>query len=785
VPGGGLANALGATRPSDRRRLLWLAALAAVLAIAVVVAGVAYYDQQRSLLQRQRQAELTSVAKLKVDEIARWRDGLEREAARYARDPNVAPFALAWARSGSASDEALLRSYVEQMKAYSEASAIAFVDTASGRAVWAGSLASDAARLAEAARGATTGAARVSDPYRAGSSVYVDVAAAVSGTSSVVTVMQVDLRTFLYPLIQSWPTPSETAETLLVKRVDGRVLFLNDLRFAEDAALKLTVSMTQTEVLGVQAVSGKTGIRTGRDYRGSAVLGALRRVPDSDWFIVAKVDEAEALAPARAAAGNAIIGAVLLLLIVGAAVGTVWRSQMNNELRERAALAERYAFLSRNASDAVLLIDDDLRVTQFNDRALEMYGYSPDEFAGMPVSSLRTAAAGETLRDEYDALVGAPVPRLYETEHQHKDGTVMPVEVSARRQTTHDGTFFVAIVRDITTRKAQEQELEAYRQHLEALVEDRTQELTATNEELAATNEELQSVNEELQASNEELASTSEELAATNEELQSVNEELAATNEELATTTAELSAANRELKVATQAKSEFLANMSHELRTPLNSIIGFTGVMLQGLTGRLTEEQRAQLLMVRRSGERLLALINDILDLSRIESGHTEVSPARVDLDALSRSCLETVRPLAAERRLQLEIDTCITDPIIQTDEQKLHQVLVNLLANAVKFTDTGSVTLWVGEDDDCIVVEVRDTGVGIAPADLAAIFDEFVQIQHDGGKPEGTGLGLAISRRLADLLGGSLTATSVEGQGSTFRLRLPRTFQGSHVKAC
>lgn len=244
--------------------------------------------------------------------------------------------------------------------------------------------------------------------------------------------------------------------------------------------------------------------------------------------------------------------------------------------------------------------------------------------------------------------------------------------------------------------------------------------------------------------------------------------------------TAELTRVNNRLVGATEAKSRFLASMSHELRTPLNSIIGFTVVMLQGLTGEITDEQRSQLTMVRRSGERLLALINDMLDLSRIESGRVAVQVSDVVLADLVASSEGTVRPMARERGVALVVGEVQVGVTIRTDEGKVHQMLVNLLSNAVKFTDEGSVTLTVTlPGADVVQFEVADTGVGIASEDLAAIFDEFVQVPHDGAKPEGTGLGLSISRRLALMLGGSLTASSVVGKGSTFTLRVPLVYAG------
>jgi signal transduction histidine kinase len=260
-------------------------------------------------------------------------------------------------------------------------------------------------------------------------------------------------------------------------------------------------------------------------------------------------------------------------------------------------------------------------------------------------------------------------------------------------------------------------------------------------------------------------------------ELESRNKSLQAAVGELELANERVSTAYEALKEADRAKDDFLANMSHELRTPLNSIIGYAGVLAQGLAGEINDEQRTQLAMVRRSGERLLALINDILDLSRIEAGGSEATPAAFKLSDVVNAAAEIIRPLVDAAGLAFVLDDACEDVSLCTDEQKIHQVLVNLLGNAVKFTDAGSIALRVRvPDPDTVRFEVEDTGVGIAPDDLAAVFGEFVQVAHDGGKPEGTGLGLAISRRITLLLGGTLTATSDPGEGSVFVLTLPRS---------
>ncbi|TDB38736.1 MAG: PAS domain S-box protein [Actinobacteria bacterium] len=240
--------------------------------------------------------------------------------------------------------------------------------------------------------------------------------------------------------------------------------------------------------------------------------------------------------------------------------------------------------------------------------------------------------------------------------------------------------------------------------------------------------------------------------------------------------TAELERAYRELEAASAVKDQFMANMSHELRTPLNSIIGFSDMLLSGLVGSLDAEQQRQVGMINTSGKHLLELVNDVLDLARIESGSVKLEPEEFELAPLLDSVIESLRPAAAAKRLDVRVEQSTPMSVVRSDRRKVRQILLNLVGNAVKFTDEGGVVLRVTCDGrETVQFAVSDTGVGIPRKELSEVFSEFHQVApHDEAKPSGTGLGLAISLRLARILGGDLVVESALGEGSTFTFTLP-----------
>jgi signal transduction histidine kinase len=240
--------------------------------------------------------------------------------------------------------------------------------------------------------------------------------------------------------------------------------------------------------------------------------------------------------------------------------------------------------------------------------------------------------------------------------------------------------------------------------------------------------------------------------------------------------TARLTALNVELQRANQHKAEFLANMSHELRTPLNSILGFSQLLLEGDGGVLTGDQRQDVDIIAQNGQHLLALINDLLDISKLEAGKAQLHRGEVEVEPLISECVESVRSLAKTKKLDLSASVSAEVGRVFADGPKLKQVLLNLLGNAIKFTETGSVRVTAERQGAELRISVRDSGIGVPVEDTERIFESFTQGKSGiSGKYQGTGLGLAICRQLVEMHGGRIWVKSTSGQGSTFTFTIPQ----------
>lgn len=400
------------------------------------------------------------------------------------------------------------------------------------------------------------------------------------------------------------------------------------------------------------------------------------------------------------------------------------REREHTEAEARAHSEQRFSSaMIESMPGVVYFYDMDGRFLRWNQNFEALTGFGAEDIARMTPLDFFSAEDRPLLQERIDEVF-ADGESSVEAPLQARDGTLRPLFFSGRRVEFEGRTCLVGVGIDISKRLKAEAALAALNQTLEHKVAERTEEL---KEALARA------------------------------------------------------------EAADQIKSAFLATMSHELRTPLNSIIGFTGIILQELAGPLNAEQAKQLGMVRSSARHLLELINDVLDISKIESGQLEVKREAFDLAASIERVVATVQPLAAKKNLDLQAVLPATMPReLVSDRRRCEQVLLNLLNNAIKFTDTGSVSLTVsilsrvaGDDlppaGAAVQFQVADTGKGIREEDLPRLFQPFRQLDTGLSRQhEGTGLGLAICHRLVELMGGTIAVASAWQRGSTFTVTLP-----------
>jgi PAS domain S-box-containing protein len=379
-------------------------------------------------------------------------------------------------------------------------------------------------------------------------------------------------------------------------------------------------------------------------------------------------------------------------------------------------LEERFRELLEAAPDAIMQVDADGRIILLNRVTEDMFGYSRDELLGQPVEVLIPPEIHARHAEHRAQYRQHPMTRTMGSglalEGIRKDGSRFPIEISLSPSASAEGFRVIAIIRDTTERRAAEDRLRRVR-------EDYTRRLAETNAELEMT--------------------------------------------------------NRELERANRLKSEFLASMSHELRTPLHTIIGFSELLAEELEGPLNEKQHRFVQHIHKDSLHLLELINDVLDISKIEADRLELRPEAFDFTALVAESLASIRSLAEAKSHTLE--TALDIPAaVEADRLRIKQILVNLLSNAVKFTpEGGRIRVEARVQETFVVVSVSDTGIGIPPEEHEFIFDKFHQVgATTKGVREGTGLGLAITKRLVEQHGGRIWVQSQPQQGSTFLFTLP-----------
>ena len=416
-----------------------------------------------------------------------------------------------------------------------------------------------------------------------------------------------------------------------------------------------------------------------------------------------------------------------------------------------------------------LSFGDDGVVRVVNATLLEMLGYARDEVLGRHVEALLTVGSRVFYQTHLFPLLrmagrAEEIFLLLRT----REGEPVGVLANAVRRERGGAWASDCVVMRVRERQKFEDELVRARNAAQQ-----------AHAEAGVKRDELQQANALLEQQALEMELQHQQLQEQAAEMEAQAEELGAANRALEERAVELERLRAEADEANRAKSNFLAVMSHELRTPLNAIAGYVQLVEMGIHGPVTEAQLEALERVDRSQRHLLRLINDVLNLARIESGRVEYAEEEVPLAAVLQAVTPLVEPQMAARGLALET-TVPSGLAVRADGEKVQQILINLLSNALKFTPAGGRVSVRAEPDaeapDVVLLHVRDSGVGIPPDKLAAVFEPFVQVDTSRTRrSEGTGLGLAISRDLARGMGGDLRVASTVGRGSTFTLSLPR----------
>jgi len=512
----------------------------------------------------------------------------------------------------------------------------------------------------------------------------------------------------LYPLVESWPVPTHTAETYLVRRDPAGVRFLTPLRHAPEPALALTRPLDAPALPAARAVEGQLGIlENGRDYRGVPVLAYAAAVGGTPWLMLAEIDEREAYAGIRTMAWATALAMGLGLVLVYSGGYLLWRRDQERQelaaLQAQRAAEARFRVMFEQAPLGVVLLDSESgRITEANRRFAEIVGRPVAELTGLDPARITHPEDVEAGLSELDRLRrGASTGYRLSKRYLRPDGSTVWASLTCApvRVYSEPAPRYLVIVEDISARKE---------------MEERLRQATATAE------------------------------------------------------------------AANAAKSEFLAHMSHEIRTPMNAVLGLAQVLERE---PLAANQRDMVERIRSAGQSLLTILNDVLDLSKIEAGQLRIEPRPFDLGVLLANVDSLMGQAARAKGLALHVDApAPLEHALLGDGLRIEQVLFNLTANAIKFTERGEVTVRV-RAHDCgaaalrLRVDILDTGIGIAPEALGRLFAPFAQA--DAGIARrfgGTGLGLSICKRLVELMDGEIGVDSRVGEGSLFWFEIPVT---------
>ena len=809
-----------------------------IISASSVLLGFFYYKSQKRRLLDDKNLELSAISDLKVRQIAQWRNERIGDAIMIGENTPFVKLLINYL--DSTLSKSLHSDVIEGLKSVTrnlEYKNILLLDsTGKVKAYYPNrdTLIGDHLRilfpdLLKLESGFLTDLHRTNNINYIHLDLIVPLIATWQKDSAVsgILALRIDPEEVLYPLVQTWPVPSKTAEALLVKQEGEEVIYLNELRFKKNSELVLRKSVSEEKLPEAMALRGLEKTIDGIDYRGANVISAMKKVPGSPWYLVAKIDHNELFSALNEQMTMIIIIIILFVLTIGLLLGILewnenarfYREKYEAEL-DHMALRKHFDLILKYANDIIFLTDRNKVIIEANDRAAEAYQRDRKELIGMSLTKIRAPGSVKDLENE-SRILDEKGYSTYETVHIRKDGSIMPVEISARKVEIEGVKYVQSICRDITERKFAEETLRESEERFRKIFEESPISIAMTGKDLGIIRansafckmlgyreEELKSVTLRnftypdyvakddvslLRLVAEEIpvyytenryirkdksiiwgSATISIIRNNNDEVQyflAMIEDI--TQRKMAE--AELIAAKEKAEESDRLKTAFLHNVSHEIRTPMNAIIGFSALLNEPDT---TEEERHQFIdIIFQSGSQLLSIINDIVDIANIESGQVKLNIKEMNLNSTLRSLDEQFSYKEKSDAISINLDTGLPDSksLIMTDSTKLIQILSNLINNATKFTREGRVDFGYTLKNGFLEFFVKDTGIGIPPEHHKKIFERFFQVDNlVSRKFGGTGLGLSICKAYVELLGGKIWVTSQPGEGTDFRFNIP-----------
>jgi len=708
-----------------------------LLAAGVMVIGYLYALNYEKQFRAEVESQLSIIADMKTRELAQWR----KERLADARNMNIPAFSALLRRFLEKPQEPdakrLLLTWINECQANLDYARVLITDTQG--VVCLSAPAAPPIAIPQIAHDAATilrsGQTTFLDLHRdtPNGRVYMDIITPIFDDSDVrrplgLIVMLIDPARYLYPLIKLWPTSSRSAETLLVRREGNDAVFLNELRFQTNTALNLRMSLNHVATPAVQAALGREGIIEGIDYRGVPVVAALRKIPDSPWSIVARMDKEEVYAPMIERFWNIFALIAALILSAGACVGLVWRQQSVRFHKEQLETTEkllasgiRYRRLFESAKDGILILDDVTgMVVDVNPFLIELLGYSSETFLEKKIWELGFFKNIVANQENFAELQQNEYVRYEDMPLETSDGRRIEVEFISNVYLVNSQKVIQCNIRDISERVKAQMEVSKLNAELEQRVQDRTAQLEAANKELEA----------------------------------------------------------------------FSYSVSHDLRAPLRHVQGYVDMLGREAEGKLSDNGRRYMKTIADASHEMGELIDDLLAFSRM--GRAEMCETSVNLDKLVQDTLRDLEATTRERHIVWKIQplpTVQADPAML--KLALTNLLSNavkftrprdpaVIEVGIVDEEVRGQKSEVGEEQETsdisnasqITFFIRDNGVGFDPQYAHKLFGVFQRL-HRADEFEGTGIGLANVRRIIARHGGRTWADGAVDKGATFYFTL------------